>query len=108
MNNRIIAYMVAAVAVGYLLVASLPGQVAMYAAPMSIKGSEDGPLLSEGVPESGNLTAPATSGSEMDQVPGDGVRGPYTESLGYSLYGWWALDLVVALSVYWVARRRFA
>jgi len=108
MNTRIMAYMVVAVAVGYLLVASLPEQVAMYAAPVSIKNMEDGPLLSEGAPESGNITASATSESEMDQVPKDEVRGAYNELTGYNLYGWWALDLVVALSVYWVARRRFA
>jgi hypothetical protein len=35
-------------------------------------------------------------------------RSMYEVSIGYSLYAWWALDLAVALSVYWLARRRFA
>ena len=108
MNSKIIAYMVVAVAVGYLLVASLPEQVAMYAAPMSLKNTEEGPLLSQGGgPESASSSS-APSESEEDQSAQDGVRGAYTELIGYDLYGWWALDLAVALSVYWVARRRLA
>jgi len=104
MNGKTMAYMVMAVAVGYLMIAALPEQMAMYAAPKDLLRSEEGPLLTQGgEPELGNLTSQESSegevGGEETQVLGVGVS--------FDMYRWWAADLVVALSVYWVAKRRF-
>ncbi len=103
MNSKTMAYMVMAVAVGYLLIAAVPEQMAMYAAPKDILRTGEGPLLTQGgEPESGNLTF---------QTPEEEVGGENTQALGvgisFDMYRWWAADLVVALSVYWVAKRRF-
>jgi hypothetical protein len=108
MNGKTVAYMVVAVAVGYLLVASLPEQVAMYAAPTSLKSTQEGILLG-GEPESGNLTSPVPSEGKAESLARvDEGGGMYEVLIGYDIYAWWALDLAVALSVYWLARRRFA
>jgi hypothetical protein len=108
MNGKTVAYMVVAVAVGYLLVASLPEQVAMYAAPTSLKSTQEGTLLG-GEPESGNLTSPMPSEGEAEILGrAEEDSNIYEVYIGYDLYAWWALDLAVALSVYWLARRRFA
>jgi hypothetical protein len=103
MNSKTMAYMVMAVAVGYLLIAAVPEQMAMYAAPKDLLRTGEGPLLTQGgEPESGNLTS---------QAPEEEVGGENTQVLGigisFDMYWLWAADLMVALSVYWVAKRRF-
>jgi hypothetical protein len=104
MNGKTMAYMVMAVAVGYLLIAAVPEQMAMYAAPKDLLRTGEGPLLTQGgEPELGNLTS--------QESPEGEVGGENTQVLGvvvsFDMYRWWAADLVVALSVYWVAKRRF-
>ena len=96
MNARIVAYMVVAVAAGFLLVSAVPEQVSMLAAPQeTLRVGEapepEGPMLSSGT-EEGELGAPQDSG----------LTGMW------DLYRWWAVDLVVAFSAYWLARRRYA
>ena len=104
MNGKTMAYMVMAVAVGYLLIAAVPEQMAMYAAPKELLRTGEGPLLTQGgEPESGNLTSQGAPEGE--------VGGENTQTLGvrvsFDMYWWWAADLLVAFSVYWVAKRRF-
>jgi hypothetical protein len=102
MNGKTMAYMVMAVAMGYLLIAAVPEQMAMYAAPKDLLRTGEGTLLTQGgEPESSNLTS---------QTPEEEVGGENTQALSVwstDLYRWWAIDLVAALSVYWVSKRRF-
>jgi len=105
MNGRTVAYLVAAVAVGYLLVATLPEQVAMYAAPMSLKATEEGTLLGGEQGSEASTTTPEGEAQSLSRA--DEAVGTYMDFIGYDVYAWWALDLAVALSVYWIARRRF-
>jgi hypothetical protein len=104
MNGKTMAYMVMAVAVGYLLIAAVPERMAMYAAPKELLRTGEAPLLTQGgEPEPGNLTSQGSSEGE--------VGGENTQTLGvgvsYDMYRWWAADLLVAFSVYWLAKRRF-
>jgi len=96
MNAKIIAYMVAAVAVGYLLVSAVPEQVSMLAGPQEMLRAGEAPEES-----GGPILASGTEGGELGAPEDRGFM-----SL-FDLYKWWAIDLVVAFSVYWVARRRF-
>jgi hypothetical protein len=48
MNGKTMAYMVMAVAVGYLLIAAVPEQMYMYATPKELLRTEGGPLLIQG------------------------------------------------------------
>jgi len=95
MNNKIMAYMVVAVAVGYLLVSAIPEQVSMFAEPQEMlrlgeapEKSED-PMLSSGAEEDELVTLDSGLASTLN------------------LYKWWAIDLAIAFSVYFIAKRRF-
>jgi hypothetical protein len=117
MNNRVTVYTVLAVMVGYLLISAVPGQVERYVAPrpVMLAGSED--TVDErtfGEPgESLNATEDAQAfalGEEVEDLSDEIDGPPLGEDLGIAsyldLYKWWALDLGVAFSVYWLARRR--
>jgi hypothetical protein len=95
MNTKIMAYMVAAVAVGYLLISAVPEQVSMFAAPQQML------RVGEAPESSGGLLSSGTEESELGALQDHGFTNPL------DLYMWWAVDLIVAFSVYWVARRRF-
>ncbi|MFH0849788.1 MAG: hypothetical protein V1924_02465 [Candidatus Bathyarchaeota archaeon] len=97
MNAKIMAYMVAAVAVGYLLISAVPEQVSMFAGPQEMLRAGEIPSEESGGP----MLASGTEGGELGALEDHGFK-----SL-FDLYKWWAIDLVVAFSVYWVARRRF-
>ena len=96
MNAKIMAYMVAAVAVGYLLISAVPEQVSMLAGPQEMLRAGEAPEES-----GGPLLASETEGGELGALEDHGLM-----SL-FDLYKWWAIDLVIAFSAYWVARRRF-
>lgn len=96
MNAKIMAYMVVAVAVGYLLVSAVPEQVSMLAGPQEMLRAGEAPEES-----GGPIVASGTEEGELGDLEDHGFM-----SL-FGLYKWWAIDLVIAFSVYWVARRRF-
>ena len=118
MNNRVTVYTVLAVMVGYLLISAVPGQVERYVAPP--------PLMLAGSKETVNERNVSDVGESLNatedtQVFGLGeqggeelsgeIDGPIIgEDRGIAsyldLYKWWVLDLGVAFSVYWIARRR--
>ncbi|MCW4050386.1 MAG: hypothetical protein NWE89_11700 [Candidatus Bathyarchaeota archaeon] len=127
MNNKATVYMVLAVALGYLLIAAVPGQVAMYTQPSLMRAGEDSMIFE--APESGENTtitlgvepdseeiqsdeahAEAASASTFDAAQDAAEAAETRNALSgglVSLFGWWAIDLVIALSVYYVARRLF-
>jgi len=117
MDNRVTVYTVLAVMVGYMLISAVPGQVERYVAPppAMLTGSET--TFEErtfGEPgESPNATEDAqafTLGTqEVEELSGE-TDSPIMGDRGIPsylyLYKWWALDLGLAFSVYWLARRR--
>jgi len=120
MNNRATVYTVLAVTVGYLLISAVPRQVERYVAPppLMLAGSEEAGIeRSRGdVVESLNVTddAPVFGLGEeaTEELTGEpdgpillGDRGVVSF---LDLYTWWVLDLGVAFSVYWFARRRLS
>ena len=120
MNSRLMAYMVVAVALGYTLISAVPGQIAVYTEPPTLATTQRAPDEQEENILSGeaddNETTPLPEPemftySEEDQA---GARPQTTEPWSpdvvntFEMYRWWALDLGIALSVYWVARRRLS
>lgn len=116
MNNRVTVYTVLAVMVGYILISAVPGQVERFVAPPPAMLTDSETAVEErafGEPgESLNATEDAQAlGLEqgVEDLSGE-IEGPVIEDKGIAsyldLYKWWALDLGVAFSVYWLARRR--
>ena len=119
MDNRVTVYTVFAVMVGYLLISAVPGQVERYVAPRPVllTGSEE--TFIERTPDrpEGSLNATEDAQAfgpgeqEVEELSGE-KDSLVMEDRGVSgyvdLYMWWALDLGVAFSVYWLARRRFS
>ena len=109
MTQKSLVYMVLAVAVGYLLVSAVPQQVAMYTTPPMRTQRGDGELL-EMAPESGDtFMAPEESPPESMILGGaDEVREVsfIERSRLPELIKWWTIDIIVALTIYWVAKQR--
>ena len=117
MNNRVTVYTVLAVMVGYLLISAVPGQVERYVAPSPVmltgsKETIDERTLGE-AGESMNATEDAQAfalGEQAGEEFSGEIDVPTLEDRGIAsyldLYKWWVLDLGVAFSVYWLARRR--
>lgn len=111
MNNRVTIYTVLAVMVGYLLISAVPGQIERYVAPhpVMLTGSEEA-FNERNISDVGDLNATEDAhafglGEEgVERLSGEPVSGEWG-AVSY-LYRWWVLDLGVALSVYWFARRR--
>ena len=111
MTNKSLVYMMLAVAVGYILVSAVPQQVAMYTTPqqmLTAPAGSDG-TLTEGS-DAGVLGTPESAEPPLSMKgSGDnGVRTSMVESSRiFDLMKWWTVDIMVALTIYWVARRRF-
>jgi hypothetical protein len=114
MNSRSLAHVIVAVAVGYLLISAIPQQVAKYSTPQSvILGGEisdsrspdnEEVLSSESSAESGIDNVEELKSFERKGEPVEPSLLEYTR-LG-ELAKWWTFDILVALTIYWVARRR--
>ena len=120
MRNKIALYMICAIAVGYLLVSAVPGQIAIYTQPRMLATGSDGEDMLGGSPQpevlpesddnmGGNLTESPkfnieiTEDSGLTESPMESRR-----ALGDSLIGlsrWWIVDLFIALFIYYMARR---
>ena len=121
MKNKIALYMICAVAVGYLLVSAVPGQVAIYTQPRMLAAGSDGeemlsesPRNPEALPESGdssdgNFTeSPKFNIEDTDDTPILESPMESRKTLGDSLIGlskWWIIDIFIALFIYYLARR---
>lgn len=123
MSNRTIMYMVAAITVGYLLIAQAPQQISMYTTPQLQIGDS---ILER-------LEAPADPSESFTPEPESDTTGeanPETEDIEsgarlpfiiedpeleiqrgenfLDLYKWWVVDLIIALTVYLFARQRLS
>ena len=125
MPQKSLVYMVLAVAVGYLLVSAVPQQIAMYTTPqqMLLTGGTEESLSTDGStitvsPENDSeaiadaAQAAEAAGEAASQANKFEVRGSPFESSFIEqsrlpeLLKWWMLDILVALTIYWVAKRR--
>jgi hypothetical protein len=144
MDNKILVYTVLAISLGYLLVSTIPSQIAP---PMFGESVEDSELLKAPGPEQADAptedaSAPVT---ELDENLSGGVEEPKGEILAsedsastaygpdgtfardtasaqgdasavessssnlvISVFGTWSVNLVIALGVYFIARRRLS
>ena len=120
MKNKIALYMICAIAVGYLLVSAVPGQVALYTQPRMLATGSDGEDMLSGspqpseIPESGdssdgNLTKSPEFNIEIEEDSRTiESQVDSRRALGDSLIGlskWWIIDIFIALFIYYLARR---
>lgn len=113
MENKALIYTVLAISLGYLLVSAVPSRLAP---PMYAGSGDDSELMwspgPEGAvtPEEGSAAADSTRGdilsSEIDQEESL-TAGSGSGNIIVSVFGTWSVNLLVALGVYFFARRRF-
>jgi hypothetical protein len=116
MENKALIYTVLAISLGYLLVSAVPSRLAP---PMYAGSGDDSELIRGPVPESavppeeGAATAAAdsTQGDTLSSESAQGERlsaGSGSRNMIVSVFGTWSVNLLIALGVYFFARRRFA
>jgi hypothetical protein len=113
MTQKPLLYIVTAIAVGYLLVSTLPHQIALYSAYPLKTMSGDGELTAESIPESGS----DSDTRQEDQPSNNQIFGETDEYQEISfieisrlsvLVKWWMLDVLLAFTIYWVAKQRLS
>ncbi len=126
MTQKSLVYMVLAIAVGYILVSAVPQQIAMYTTPKQMlltSGEEfstaDGGTIAVSPKNESETIAEAAQAAEAaeaaaSQAPSLEVRGSgfepsfFEQSQLPELLMWWALDILIALVIYWVAKQRLS
>jgi hypothetical protein len=117
MTQKSLVYVVLAVAVGYLLVSAVPQQVTMYASPQPL--IREGEMTDSGSPNSGDGATVTENSAEAAAAEEDKSfemtedhpthERSFLESTRLpELAKWWTLDILIAVSIYWVARRRLS
>jgi len=109
MTQKSLVYVVLAVAVGYLLVSAVPQQVAMYTTPPMRSQRGDSELL-EMTPKSGDTFSGPDEAPEGMILGTEEVREVSFIEMSRlpELVKWWTIDILVALTIYWVAKQRLA
>lgn len=126
MENKAVVYAVLAISLGYLLVSAVPSQLAP---PMFGEPAGDSEMLRAPGPEHAEVptespSAPATESDKTfsgdaataqgDAIAAGGtsdealVAGGGSGTLVVSVFGTWSVNLIIALGVYFIARRRFS
>jgi hypothetical protein len=127
MNNKSMAYMVFAIAIGYLLISTVPGQVETLVSPkLSSQGEQENFALdsseSDAEPKIENGEKRGEASEEIAAAEAQSDANETTPSAGLGdevmeepvarpgetlvpLYRWWIVDLFIAFGVYYVARR---
>lgn len=120
MKNRSMVYMVFAIAVGYLLIGAVPGQVETLVSP-KIGSQSDEEMFSDVAPEASeppNMMEGASERAEGEQVKsveeeprpsisedsGELIISGESENL-VGLYKWWAVDFLIAFAIYYASRQ---
>jgi hypothetical protein len=129
MKNKVLVYAVLAISLGFLLVSEVPNQLAppMFGEPagdsemVRAPGQENAEAPAEG--ESAPVTElDETFSSDAATAQGDAsdasaarstsdealAAGGGSGNLVISVFGTWSVNLIVALGVYFIARRRFS
>jgi hypothetical protein len=124
MNNRSMIYMVFAIALGYLIVSTVPVQLESLLSPqMSLRGEQEMlspvkprdavPPTSERELEEGSdvLSASEDASKEIESDTETGLE-EYSNTTSIRqdenllfLFMWWTVDLSIALGIYFITRR---
>jgi hypothetical protein len=114
MENKALLYTVLAISLGYLLVSAVPSRLAP---PMYAESVDDSDLIRSPPPgdvESTTDSAVAAADSALgDTLSSESVQEERLDAGGgsgniiVSVFGTWSVNLLVALGVYFFARRRF-
>ncbi len=116
MENKALIYAVLAISLGYLLVSAVPSQLApsMFGEPagdsemLRAPGPEhtDAPIDDTSAPagEPDGTFSSDTASAQSAASAAEGSSG----NLVISVFGTWGFNLVIALGVYFIARRRFS
>lgn len=123
MKSKSMVYVVFAVAVGYFLISSVPGKVAILVEPKmlatvgtdgeeQVLGAPENVTItgSEGLRDSESKTPPDQADSASSDPPVSAEETGALRVAGSNIIDltmWWLIDLVVAVSVYLVAKNRF-
>lgn len=111
MTQKSLAYMVLAVAVGYLLVSALPQQLAMYTIPQSTLERSDGNLGVDSIPPEGDIESldDEKPGIKSFEGTGEHVEPSFWERTRLpSLIKWWTVDILIAFVIYWGAKQKLS
>ena len=123
MNNKASLYVMVAIAVGYVLISALPAQLSMYTDQRQLLSNQPPDrLVGEGPDPEGGMLGSSNS-TINDFVDANEENSTLTKSQSQesevtqyndrtvidlmSIYKWWILDLTMALTVYFIAKRRF-
>lgn len=113
MKTKAATYVVLAVALGYLLTSTLPSTLVPEEGPLFLAG-EEAILDAAKEPSASESATAAAEESVADEAPrGQAFSVPdetttSQETLDFSQYSMWAIDVIVALGVYFLAKRKFA
>ncbi len=129
MKNKVLVYAVLAISLGFLLISEVPNQLAppMFGEPVGDSEMVRAPGQENAEAPADSITAPATEldetfSGDAAEVQGDtsdasAARSTSDEALAagggsgnlvISVFGKWSVNLIVALGVYFIARRRFS
>ncbi len=129
MENKALIYAVLAISLGFLLISEVPNQLAppMFGEPAGNSEMVRAPGQENAEAPADSITAPATEldetfSGDAAEVQGDtsdasAARSTSDEALAagggsgnlvISVFGTWSVNLIVALGVYFIARRRFS
>jgi hypothetical protein len=111
MKNKSMIYVLFAIAIGYFLISSLPGKFAIIVDQKTIlsesdKRSEEQML--ETPPQNKSTIDSGEPLNSNETLATEDAESIYTDNSNISnLTFWWAIDLLIAIAVYWVAKNRF-
>ena len=111
MTQKSLVYVVLAVAVGYILVSAVPQQVATYTTPQDMLLTSEKSFSVDEVPQIGEgQTTPDSDGAADNTYQTETIRVSEDPSFLEAsrlpeLMKWWTLDVIIAVVIYWVARR---
>ena len=120
MNPKSTIYVIFAIAIGYFLISAVPGRISMLTEQKLIttEGADSGDGQMLGTPDnftennnrSGSDTSDLTIGPESIEIPPedrDTLQNDITSTNILDLTKWWIFDLLIAITIYWVAKNRF-
>jgi hypothetical protein len=118
MNSKSTIYVVFAIAIGYFLISAVPGRISMLAEPkfVTTEGADSGDGQMLGIPDNftendnrsgSDIDSPILGPESIEKPPEDTLQNDLSSPNILNLTKWWVIDLLIAISVYWVAKNRF-
>ena len=110
MKNKSMIYILFAIAIGYFLISSLPGKFAMIVDQKMIlsESARSKEQMLETPPQNKSTIDSVEPLSSNETFATEEAESGYIDNSNISnLTFWWAIDLFIAVAVYWVAKNRF-